>query len=527
MKYTVMKTQIRYMGFLFLLAALLIAAGCGVSGDTANGTATTPITGRFVDSAVSGLSYSCSSGISGITNPNGEFSCDPGDSISFSINGFTLGTTTVAALITPNTLTSDTVQALNITQLLQTLDIDNDLSNGISIAQFGTLFDAMGTMAGANIMLDQADFDTVAASYLTVPLVSEASAQLHLNDCLSGFTFNMASIKAAFAGKTLYPSKPTPAWSEEWVVAADGVTVTGGGVDQYGAYSGSGTLSYTDTSFTFISNDPSDAPVTFTVISISDSFIDTNKGKVYYTQAEAYTDAIRAVFAGHDIYPQQASPTSTEMWTFEASASTVTISGSDQNGSFTQHANVTYNGATFSVINQDVGNSNYLVPVMYTVVDITPTEIRIKDAANVETSWFYSATGGKDKVVGIGVLPSNAVTLVRDFANLSGGSLPDLLGGDTLYAYYGDGSNEALACYGHHYNSAINENVLHCTSPSRGTAFYFGMSSSNTNVIAIQNDGVSTTWWQPVNPGNTVITGKLLFTDTALSFDLQVTLNAL
>ena len=380
----------RLVSLLFLGTFLLLTACGGGGGSSSSGTPVTgTVTGQFIDAAVAGLSYSCSSGKSGVTDTNGRYTCDQGDTVTFSINGFVIGSATASDVITPDSLTSDTAQALNVAQLLQTLDADGDPSNGISIAQSGTQYDAMATMASDNVSLAQGDFDTTAAAYLGVTnLVDETTAQAHLNDSIASMNFSKADIIAFFAGKTVYPAKPTPAYSEEWVMAADGMSATGTGVDQNGAYGGALTFSYTDTSFTVSS--VADGSVTFTVTAITSNYIETDHGKVYYTQDAAYTDAIIAAVAGKKLYPQQIAYSYSEEWAFDVTGASAIVNGVDAGGAYTDHPIVTYSGATFTYISQNPADSNYGIPQTLTVLDVTSNFISLRDSNNVENKVFYS-----------------------------------------------------------------------------------------------------------------------------------------
>ena len=380
----------RLVRLLFLGTFLLLTACGGGGGSSSSGTPVTgTVTGQFIDAAVAGLSYSCSSGKSGVTDTNGRYTCDQGDTVTFSINGFVIGSATASDVITPDSLTSDTAQALNVAQLLQTLDADGDPSNGISIAQSGTQYDAMATMASDNVSLAQGDFDTTAAAYLGVTnLVDETTAQAHLNDSIASMNFSKADIIAFFAGKTVYPAKPTPAYSEEWVMAADGMSATGTGVDQNGAYGGALTFSYTDTSFTVSS--VADGSVTFTVTAITSNYIETDHGKVYYTQDAAYTDAIIAAVAGKKLYPQQIAYSYSEEWAFDVTGASAIVNGVDAGGAYTDHPIVTYSGATFTYISQNPADSNYGIPQTLTVLDVTSNFISLRDSNNVENKVFYS-----------------------------------------------------------------------------------------------------------------------------------------
>lgn len=112
----------------------LIFVGCGSSSSSSKKELINPVTGVFVDSAVSGLNYKCSSGNSGVTNTLGEFTCESGDKVGFTLGSISLGEVTVAKTITPHTLFQDNEEAaLNFAQLVQTLDSDGDPNNGITI----------------------------------------------------------------------------------------------------------------------------------------------------------------------------------------------------------------------------------------------------------------------------------------------------------------------------------------------------------------------------------------------------------
>ena len=90
-----------------------------------------------MDSAVGGVTYTTSSGLSGTTNSSGQFSYNTGDTASFSIGDVSLGSVTAAAVLTPVEVmgaggTADQ-KVVNLARLLQTLDSDGDPSNGIEI----------------------------------------------------------------------------------------------------------------------------------------------------------------------------------------------------------------------------------------------------------------------------------------------------------------------------------------------------------------------------------------------------------
>jgi len=112
----------------FLAAMVILQTGCG---DDTNETTATPsdeISGVFLDSAVAGLSYTCSSGKTGITNASGQYSCKKEDNVSFALGSYVLGSCKASTTITPDDLSTNSMIVANVAQLLQTLDTDNDLS---------------------------------------------------------------------------------------------------------------------------------------------------------------------------------------------------------------------------------------------------------------------------------------------------------------------------------------------------------------------------------------------------------------
>lgn len=119
---------------LCLAAALVLTACGGGGGDDA------PVvgsqTGVFVDSAVSGLSYETSSGVKGTTDAQGQFKYNPGDNVTFKIGGVTLGTGKASGTVTPAHISEggeDSNKFTNLLVLLQSLDLDGNPDNGITL----------------------------------------------------------------------------------------------------------------------------------------------------------------------------------------------------------------------------------------------------------------------------------------------------------------------------------------------------------------------------------------------------------
>jgi len=121
------------------LSAALAACGGGGSDTTATDGGTAPLkvgssTGVLTDAAVQGVAFSTSSGVTGTTDALGQYSYNPGDTVSFKLGALTLGNVPATALVTPIELAGGSENKLqNLLVLLQSLDTDGVAANGISI----------------------------------------------------------------------------------------------------------------------------------------------------------------------------------------------------------------------------------------------------------------------------------------------------------------------------------------------------------------------------------------------------------
>jgi subtilisin family serine protease len=99
------------------------------------------ITSILIDSVISGVYYQCGDD-TGFTDSNGEFTCKENTQVYFAIGGINLGNITIDSsnkYITPamifgldNTNISD-IKVTNFLQLVQSLDSDDNVTNGIDI----------------------------------------------------------------------------------------------------------------------------------------------------------------------------------------------------------------------------------------------------------------------------------------------------------------------------------------------------------------------------------------------------------
>ena len=133
-----MKKNILALSVVTALSSLALA-GCGGGGDGAStdngnnggngGNATKPVlTATFIDSAVAGLNYTCGN-YTALTNEQGQFLFNDGDTCAFKLGSIPLGETQVKkgqTLVTPYTIAEkgDKDRAIRIAALLQTMDAD-------------------------------------------------------------------------------------------------------------------------------------------------------------------------------------------------------------------------------------------------------------------------------------------------------------------------------------------------------------------------------------------------------------------
>lgn len=128
---------------LLLFGMTTITACSGGSTSTAPGVdgsdSSTALTGVFLDSPVGGLNYQTAS-MSGITDSAGTFMYHEGETITFLIGDIMLGSAPGNFIMIPIDLVPGAVDethptVTNICRLLQSLDQDGNLANGIMITE--------------------------------------------------------------------------------------------------------------------------------------------------------------------------------------------------------------------------------------------------------------------------------------------------------------------------------------------------------------------------------------------------------
>jgi hypothetical protein len=182
---------------LLAIAAGLTLAACGGS-DNPSAEPSKPVaqTGVFLDGAVEGLDYVAGSAAKASTNAKGEFVCNPGDTVAFSVGGLALGSSPCGAVITPLALAATaSVQddkVVNRLLALQLLDDDSDPSNGIRLTA-----EVKAALAGKTLDFAAAPalFNTALAAHLaavggkfagrTVDAERRALVREHFEDTLA------------------------------------------------------------------------------------------------------------------------------------------------------------------------------------------------------------------------------------------------------------------------------------------------------------------------------------------------------
>ncbi|MCP4412534.1 MAG: DM13 domain-containing protein [Gammaproteobacteria bacterium] len=146
--------------------------------------------GRFEDTAVEGLQFQTASQ-QGFTNSQGEFQYLAGETVTFSIGTLVFPSVTAQAIITPlNIFSTNDVNhqgVINMLRLLQTIDADGNLSNGIMISQ---MLRDVASSINLDLDFEQVDFTTQVAELLSMSdindteLVSTGEALLHFQESL-------------------------------------------------------------------------------------------------------------------------------------------------------------------------------------------------------------------------------------------------------------------------------------------------------------------------------------------------------
>jgi hypothetical protein len=156
------------------LTAWLMNANAAAPTEVANAgtapfTVSATLSGIFIDAPVSGLAYSTTSGVTGVTDAAGTFRYNAGDTITFSLGTLVLGSSMATPLVSPFDIASGNTNKLtNLLVLLQSLDSDGNAANGITI----TAPTAAGVTAAINLNNSPATFASSANTALQAAMTA-------------------------------------------------------------------------------------------------------------------------------------------------------------------------------------------------------------------------------------------------------------------------------------------------------------------------------------------------------------------
>ena len=124
--------------YIFLTALILLLSGCGGSSSGSDAPSDS-MQGVFLDSPVAGVSYETETH-SGTTDANGSFFYMEGEMIHFMLSDVFMGQATAAPVMTPIDIVPGATNSThptvtNMIRFMQTMDIDNNPDNGITITQ--------------------------------------------------------------------------------------------------------------------------------------------------------------------------------------------------------------------------------------------------------------------------------------------------------------------------------------------------------------------------------------------------------
>lgn len=174
---------------LAFVASVVILAGCGGGGSEPGAATTSASTGAYIDSPVGGLTYETATQ-SGVTDAQGRFQFKPGEQVHFRLYGQEVSMAPAQSVMTANDTGSAALnidKTINLLRFLQTIDADNNPSNGITLPTVPNGFTL-------NINFNQDIFafegDAAVSSFLNTyasgrSLVSIANAMSHFSSSLA------------------------------------------------------------------------------------------------------------------------------------------------------------------------------------------------------------------------------------------------------------------------------------------------------------------------------------------------------
>lgn len=187
------------------LLAVGALSACGGSGGFSSAEdrpgASVALTGQFLDAPVEGLGYSTPTQ-SGVTNAAGHFQYFAGETVNFTLYGTALSSSIGFSTLTPGDTgveETDLDRIMNQLRFLQTVDTDNDTSNGIRLPATAGAFTIDFSQRIEDFENDAAVQAFLASYAGAKPLVSVQDAVAHFGQSID--TVSTETV-VSFAGRT-------------------------------------------------------------------------------------------------------------------------------------------------------------------------------------------------------------------------------------------------------------------------------------------------------------------------------------
>ncbi len=278
-----------------VMGAMFMFSGCG-SSDTPTTPPVPTGTAYYIDSAVSGVDYTCGS-TEGITGDDGSFTFEIGVSCTFYLGEIELRAVDAELLVDGESVYETDVE---IARILQSLDSDGDPSNGITLD--ADIIEALAE-AGIDALPETAEEMDAMIEVIVDNggvVVSEEEAQAHLDETLEEAIATgdivMPTLTELIVGKTLYMhwTDGTESWTNALTFEANGnISEIEDGQTRLTPYRVEGNIIYTteEDNGVMVEMAHPVVEITSTYIKINDDNVDADGNPAYtffyFTQADA------------------------------------------------------------------------------------------------------------------------------------------------------------------------------------------------------------------------------------------------
>jgi len=446
-----------------IVLSTLLLTGCGGGSSSGSDDETKEVTGQFIDTYVEGLNYTCSSGTKGVTNSEGEYTCNEGDTVEFSLGEYILGSATASSgIVTPVTLyPEDADAALNVAQLLQTLDSDSD--DGII-----TIPEDFSDLDDVAVTPEDDAFDETMEEELDEPLVSEEDAQEHMDEALS------SNLTALLSGKTLYTTIYNQMGTLESWTFNESITTSVWKELVGGTETGTGSVMINSMTITFTAEEESATVVVteiledYMLVIINGGeaqrlYFDESKARAYFLSSASSTSLVGSWYGGDASHPDNI----VTLTFFENGSYVFLQDGNNLDGSCSNEdcydgmergtyswnaSNGTFSATALTDTNGEWGLSHpsqdFTVTIdknTLTMIDEedTYTVTRVENIANsIVGSWYGGDASQPDNIVTLTFFENGSYVFLQDGNNLDGScSNEDCYDGIERGTYSWDASN--------------------------------------------------------------------------------------